>query len=315
MAQSWTPKSDVAKAVHLAGFQYDPQQDIIFSRMDAWQREFGYAFAYDLAAPVTISAIIDCEPFFFHYDKKDWMIELWKGQYGLETGCEIGVYVSTRQQLLLDSTLGKRPHDPANSRFFDCADDKERLKLSFTLNRNGVPLFSRGPEDHWWLTGFKWGVLSTPEELAMDLSITFPVAAMRKAFVAALEKAGYQNISMNAETVSFRFDKPTSMQPRLDPSCKVFVQSAWDNNSKIVKHYQYLKLSNNDPNQIPGEFAAYFDVYNPKHFKQHLVTALQPGEYSLQHVDEALESLFKQTLHPLTRILNSVINFFKKLFG
>ena len=36
--------------------------------------------------------IIDCEPICFMYGGKNWMIELWKGQYGLETGGEIGVY-------------------------------------------------------------------------------------------------------------------------------------------------------------------------------------------------------------------------------
>ena len=94
-------------------------QDIIFSRMNAWQRDFGYAYVYDFVAPATINAIIDCEPFFFRYNNKDWMIELWKGQYGFETGAEIGVYVS--KQPLLDYIIGYRPHDPDNAKFFDCA--------------------------------------------------------------------------------------------------------------------------------------------------------------------------------------------------
>jgi hypothetical protein len=59
--------------------------------MDALQRNFGYAYGYDFAA-LGMSFILDCEPIFFDYDGKHWMIELWKGQYGLESGCEIGVY-------------------------------------------------------------------------------------------------------------------------------------------------------------------------------------------------------------------------------
>src|SRR5690242_20482520 len=91
MPTPWTPTSVLAQAVYLAGFLYDPDQDIIYSRMDALQRNFGYAFGYDAAA-LAMNAVIDCEPVFFDYDGKHWMIELWKGQYGLETGCEIGVY-------------------------------------------------------------------------------------------------------------------------------------------------------------------------------------------------------------------------------
>ena len=73
------------------GFWYDPQQDIIFSRMDALQRKFGYAYGYDDSI-FLINAVIDCEPIFFSFAGKTWMIELWKGQYGVMTGCEIGVY-------------------------------------------------------------------------------------------------------------------------------------------------------------------------------------------------------------------------------
>jgi hypothetical protein len=42
---TWTPTSPLAKAVELAGFLYDPDQDIIYSRMDALQRRLGYAYA------------------------------------------------------------------------------------------------------------------------------------------------------------------------------------------------------------------------------------------------------------------------------
>ena len=87
----WTPQSALAHAVDVAGFAYDPRQDIIYSKMYPLQRSFGYAYGYDAAA-LGMDAIIDCEPIFFDYAGKTWMIELWKGQYGLETGCEIGVY-------------------------------------------------------------------------------------------------------------------------------------------------------------------------------------------------------------------------------
>ena len=64
------------------------------------QRYFGYAYAYDAAA-LAMNAIIDCEPIFFDYAGKTWMIELWKGQYGLETGCEIGVYNRDHRLLII----------------------------------------------------------------------------------------------------------------------------------------------------------------------------------------------------------------------
>lgn len=116
-----------------------------------------------------MSAEIACEPIFFDYKGKHWMIELWKGRYGLMTGCEIGVYnrfpKSSPAHTLLDATVGKRPHDPnkSHSMFFDCAGDSELLEMSYTLHRSGQKLFSRGPERHWWLTGV-WGRNARPRD-------------------------------------------------------------------------------------------------------------------------------------------------------
>ena len=41
MAKKWKPESELAKVVYAAGFEYNPDQDIIYSRMNAWQRYFG----------------------------------------------------------------------------------------------------------------------------------------------------------------------------------------------------------------------------------------------------------------------------------
>jgi hypothetical protein len=65
----WSPASPLAHSVVAAGFWYDPQQDILFSRMDALQRKFGYAYGYDDSI-FLINAVIDCEPIFFSYAGK-----------------------------------------------------------------------------------------------------------------------------------------------------------------------------------------------------------------------------------------------------
>lgn len=261
MAQ-WQPKSPLALAVHAAGFDYDPEQDIIYSRMDALQRQFGYAFGYDKSA-LLMSATIDCEPIFFRYDNKIWMIELWKGQYGIETGCEIGIYNRKIDEHspwldILDEFIGKRgSNDPDQNLFFGCAGDSEMLKMSFTLYRDGQKLFTRGPEKHWWLTGFKWGVYSdfsnsdspSPKELlTMDITITFDEAKknMQVAFVEALKGMGY-TVTESSYDVSFTFDKPKAKQPPYNSEALSLVQSA---NRQIVATYKAKEFPNNDPNQI-----------------------------------------------------------------
>ena len=251
----WTPTSLLANAVDAAGFLYDPRHDIIYSEMNPLQRNFGYAYGYDAAA-LAMTAIIDCEPIFFDYAEKHWMIELWKGQYGLETGCEIGVYnrpinsTSSLGYALLDATIGARPGDtnPSHNLFFNCANDNELLVMSSTLYKNGQPLFFRGPEKHWWLTGFKWGIYSRPDELTMDVSITCLDATMRTALVNALQGMGY-SVRTFATTVSFRFATPRSPQPRLDTPTAV--QAAETTAQGLVSAYAALGLASNDPNTVP----------------------------------------------------------------
>ena len=73
------------------GFQYDPGQDIFLSRIDAWQRDYGYCRLYDESA-AHFNMVFDCEPVYFDYDGRTWLVEFWKGQYGINIGGEAGIY-------------------------------------------------------------------------------------------------------------------------------------------------------------------------------------------------------------------------------
>lgn len=52
-------KDELSEAIEFSGFTYDPEQDIFFSNMDAWQREFGYCRLYDEAA-APFGMIVEC---------------------------------------------------------------------------------------------------------------------------------------------------------------------------------------------------------------------------------------------------------------
>lgn len=278
MTTTWTPTSDLAKAVYAAGFLYDPWQGIIYSRMDALQRQFGFAYGYDVAT-LAMNGIVDCEPIFFDYAGRHWMIELWKGQYGLETGCEIGVYSrpmgsTSTKDALLDSTIGRRPGDPnpSHNLFYDCANNNELLEMSFILYKNGKRLFSRGPEKHWWVTGFKWGIYSRPDELTMDISISCLDAVMCAVLVGALRGMGY-NVNLSSTTVRFRFTTPTTHQPRLD--MPAIVQTVETTNQTFVNAYNAFGFPNNDPNTIPDTAITTIleavAIYSPSFFAQAVV--------------------------------------------
>jgi UDP-2,3-diacylglucosamine pyrophosphatase LpxH len=309
---AWTPQSVLAFAVDAAGFRYDPRQDIIYSKMYPLQRHFGYAYGYDAAA-LAMNAIIDCEPIFFDYGGKTWMIELWKGQYGLETGCEIGVYNRASgapfPYSILDATIGQRPGDtnPSHNLFFDCASDSELLMMSSTLYRNGKKLLCRGPERHWWLTGFKWGVLSEPSDLTMDVSITCLDAVMTSAFTGALTAMGYQNVQTNGNTVTFTFDTPKTHQPRDDTPQLVSVVRAAEQD--IVTAYDSLGLASNDPNTVGDQAASAigrsFAIYGEQFFAEAIANLARLFGIDLQSAVRTLTDAFQFALDAASQFVTN----------
>lgn len=189
------------------GFSYDCQEDIMTSTLDAWQRQFGYCALFDRSAP-RFNMIIDCEPICFCFQDQTWLIELWKGQYGINTGAEIGIYQA-------DGMI-----DPADyeKTLFHSISDSELLSMSMELFCHGKKLFCMH-QRHWWLTGFCMGRFSKPKDLTLKCSITFPNRCMLQSFVEALIDTGYEKceLSICDLTVTFCFDTPRTIQPKVCP--------------------------------------------------------------------------------------------------
>lgn len=186
------------------GFDYIFTQDVFTSNQNAWQRDYGYCYLYDKHAR-HLNMVIDCEPIYFDYEGRTWLIEFWKGQYGITTGGEIGIYKA-------DTIIPKNQRKKA---YFHCVTDEERLFFSFTLRRGLLPV-CRLFETHWWLTGFLVGQYTEPELLSMNISITFPSCDMCCAFIRGMNEAGYpcSSLCINGCTVSFLFCLPYAKQPR-----------------------------------------------------------------------------------------------------
>ena len=205
-----------------AGFAYEPRGDYFYSRMYCWQRKTGYCRLYDEGASL-FNMIMDCEPVTFSYGGKRWLIELWKGQYGITTGGEIGVYNTHLEDIHTSRFTGT---------FYENISDAERLPLSFVLRRNKTVIIKRKAL-HWWLTGFRLGEFSQPSALVMDAKIRFPNREMCAAFVEGLKNIGYRKgeFTVFRTTVTLRFDKPHSPQPPAQEGLsKMMVQQTNKNN-------------------------------------------------------------------------------------
>lgn len=201
------------------GYCYIECQDIISSRNDAWQRDMGYTYLFDRMAAY-FNMVLDSLPVYFNYEGRTWLIEFWKGQYGINTGAEIGVYYADRVL----------PGEELKSFLFQAVEDNDMLPLSFELSRTGsdgcpcsggqtscpshfphcrenAPLASVSKKT-WWLTAFCMGRFSQPWELSMNSSLHFPNCEMRCQFVQGLQQAGLskEHFRICGNTVHVRYD-------------------------------------------------------------------------------------------------------------
>lgn len=193
-----TLMADFEQMVDAAGFVYEKNQDIYISKVDASQRFFGYNELFDYSA-LFGGMVLDAEPIIFTYSNKRYMIEIWKGQYHLATGAEIGFY-------------------EWNGATFDSVKNNEMLFMSYTLKRNGRKVFKR-QGIHWWLSGFMPGLFSETDELSLEnIYIDFKNSEMRNAFLDALHRIGYDDLkdkiraAKESTTIIFNVSSPKNQQ-------------------------------------------------------------------------------------------------------
>ena len=190
----------------LLGFSYDANDQAFYASLNSWQRNFGYTYIYDYAAPFGV-IWYDTSRVFFNYDNKEWMVQLWKGQYGwVLIGCEIGLYYRDFD----DSSFLV---DDKGRKYFKCAEDDMLIKMSLSLYRDGKLLFTRKQQYSWWLTGFVPGMLDnwgftydSPQSLTVDSMLTFKDEAMMDAFIEGLKNCTIVEHNATKKTRAIKFE-------------------------------------------------------------------------------------------------------------
>ncbi len=175
----------------LASYMYEPDGNYYYTNdKKAWQTRFGYNEVYDRLAVIT-AMYYDTVRTTFSFEGKDWLVQIWKGQYGYYfVGEEIGVYTKER----------------SSSSQYMSAEKSDWLKMEMCFvwdedhNGNYKPRFSRPYDDYWWCTGFVVGLESstairTREQFRMVAHITFKNTEMATLFANAFEANGFKRVS------------------------------------------------------------------------------------------------------------------------
>ena len=188
----------------LLGFSYDAKDGAFYASTYAWQRTFGYTYLYDVAAPL-ILCNFDTSRIFFEYNDMEWMVQLWKGQYGaILNGCEVGLYYRDFDDDELVDANGRK--------FYKCADDEMLMQMELTMYKNDTMFFHRSKQYSWWLTGFKLGTLDSlgctaesTQVLRVSTTIYFTEEEMMDAFIGGLEKCTVIEHNASKKTRSVKF--------------------------------------------------------------------------------------------------------------
>ena len=177
----------------LAGYRYEPNGNFYYTDdKNCWQENAGYNEIYDNMAPMA-GMFIDQIRIRFTYGGKDWMVQMWKGQYGfLLVGAEIGLYTAPS---------GKYTGKVGDVNHYDCAKKEDWLNMQldcyFAKNNSGKyeKIFTRPYDKYWWPTGFVKGQLTdymNPlSELKVKGRITFKSKEMADLFVLGLKECGF----------------------------------------------------------------------------------------------------------------------------
>jgi len=215
-------KQEQDTALKFLSYQMD-KNGIFYVEKEPWQKQFGFTQIYDMASPL-IQLIYGTVRVKFRYDyvyklheegpnkgkvvrdvtgkpvyetdskgnpiPKDWMVQMWKGRYGLVMlGCEIGIYTKPSNQ---------------KAEFYYTAVAEEEIIMAFDVYHRNLKsgktqhLFTRGPESHWWLTGFVPGAFhdeNSPDKRSEVIcvgNLQFPTEEMAEIFAVAFEKAGFK---------------------------------------------------------------------------------------------------------------------------
>lgn len=163
-----------SKGELVLNYSYSNTGNYFYTDDNPWQRNFGFNRIYDMSSAFIV-LYYDTVRVKYPYGGYNWMVQMWKGQYGLIfIGSEIGLYYQK----------GSGVH-------YECATEDMEIMMQMTLYRDGrsAPLFTRPYASHWWTTAFVPGKLkqfSDRSELTMVGKLTFKTEAEAKLFCSSL---------------------------------------------------------------------------------------------------------------------------------
>lgn len=168
------------------GFNFNIAEMTMYATVGSWMRNFGFCLFYDVAA--------NSMPWFFHYNTRrfkfdcnglEWMIQIWKGNYIITNGAEVGLYSRDAEK---------------SGTYYNCATDEQMLDMSMQVYAGDLLLVDKPMQKHWWINGFRLnGRMYPPSKLTLKFSIVMPDEEMLNAFCESIDNHYRKDVSYTVD--------------------------------------------------------------------------------------------------------------------
>lgn len=168
------------------GFNFNIAEMTMYATVDCWMRNFGFCLFYDIVAgSMPWFFNYNTRRFKFEYDGLEWMIQIWKGNYVITNGGEVGLYSRTADKW---------------GSFYNCATDEQMLDMSMQICAGDKVLVNKPLQKHWWINGFNLsGRMYFPSTLTLKTSIVMPDEEMLSAFCESIDNHYRKDVSYTVD--------------------------------------------------------------------------------------------------------------------
>lgn len=197
----------------LLGFNYNEEKDSYYTSEGSLQNAWGFGAAIDEFGPL-LGMDLYHKDIVFELDDKEYLIELWKGEYGwgITSGGEVGIYTRPIEE------AKKNPYIEGEDNFaifYDCATEEDQLIISTVMyekvNEDGYGYLREicskntadnidDPKDYWNLNFRSFDAVDK-EDIQMHIDIQGDPAVLEQinSFIEDEQQKGEGNKMINIQ--------------------------------------------------------------------------------------------------------------------
>lgn len=167
------------------GFDFTVGECLVSAPIYCWMRSFGFCIEYDFLCYILPVYRYNTRRFKFDYQDKEWMIQMWKGNYLITNGGEVGMY--NREK----GSFGS---------YYDTAEDSQMIPMTLKI-KHGEDVLVEASQIHWWINGFRLANnnLYHPKALTLEATMQVYDEEFLNAFTAAIDKNIYHDVTYTVD--------------------------------------------------------------------------------------------------------------------